>query len=1137
MARVGERRTSDPSSLAASEQPSVTASDGRASAVSRRPDAARASERAAMNGPVLDAVRVLSDRPYDSGRPRLSFPTLDVASGAPPPQPLPQAEVNLFALLGAALPSRGEGAARYQALPEGELGRGGIGRVFLALDRDLGREVAIKELLLGSAEDGERQVRVQALARFLREARITGQLEHPNIVPVYELGHGPNGAPYYAMRVVRGRTLARALAEASGLRRRLALLDHFVGLCQAIAFAHSRGVVHRDIKPDNVMIGEFGETVVLDWGMAKCREQEAAQGADVRALEALDLELTLDGSLCGTPTHMSPEQVRGASAEVDERSDVWALGVVLYTILCGRVPFTANTLPELVKKIEHGPLRPLAELDPEIPKELSAVAERALQRAPSERYATAKELLADVVAFRSGARVRAYEYSSLELVRRFIARHRAAVVASAIGLAVALVLAIGAYVRLAAARDRAIAAERRATDNEQRALHNEHDAKRALSLVLVDRAEQALADGDRVAAEILAGEALRLMERADARGVAIAAESLPRPTPGESLRAVAGCTRSALEPGARRVACARGRTVTIHELGAAAPARSVTLRSEATALDFARGHLAVASEDGAVAVFDLALPGEMQPILQRRANQVSALSLSAQAGFVAAGGAQGGVVVWELGPGARSFRLQTRQGVSQLGFTPDERSLAVGGQLGELSIWDYAGNISRELRGHSGTLRAFAFTQQGKLLASAGSDRSVRFWNLTDGGPSFAPLVHNDALTSLCWVQDGRLLAFGSKDKSIHLVDLREPEQRTELRFHDDSVDGLAVSDDASALLSLSRDAGAQRWSLAAVKRPGRLLERGNVLSFAFVPGRPELVSGGVAGSGVGIWNFETGTSETRLPATLEQVRALAISADGQRLAFAGSGRQVFLWDLPQRVPLRVFDEARGEVRAVAFSPDASSLAFAGLDRVLHVVDSSSYAPQLARENPSPIQALAFSAGSKLWSGDRDGRLAAWDLLEKRQVLALKAHGDWVLGLAASADGRRVATAGADRRVRVWDAVDGHLLFDLAGHEGRVLSVAFSRDGRLLASGAEDKSVRIWELEHGRELATLRGHRGSVRAVHFAERGALLGSASDDGSLRLWQLAALSEPGAALRRRVEREFRVQLAGTRVTRAE
>jgi WD40 repeat protein len=1086
----------------------------------------------------VDDIRILSERPLDSGRPRLSFPTLDVAAGAPPKLPGEGgADAGLLAFLGAPLPAPSEAAARYLAHVDGELGRGGIGRVFLALDRDLGRDVAVKELLVAEADEGERPLRLQALARFLREARITGQLEHPNIVPVYELGQSANGTPYYAMRVVRGRTLSRALAEATNLAERLALLDHFVGLCQAVAFAHSRGVVHRDIKPDNVMIGEFGETVVLDWGMAKCREQDVEVAGPVRPLEAPGLELTIDGSLCGTPTHMSPEQARGASDEVDERSDVWALGVVLYTILSGRTPFSGNTLPELIKKIQNEKAASLNDLDADIPRELSAIAERALQPTPSERYATAKELLTDVNAFRSGARVRAYDYSSFELVRRFIARHRAAAVASAIGIGVASTLAVGSYVRLAAARDRAVLAERHATENEKRARSNEQNAKRTLGEMLVDRAEQALSEGDRTGAELLASEALNLVERADARGLTISAESGPRPQPLRTLRDAAGCARSALEFGARHAACARGASVTVYDLSGAEPPRSFALRAAVTALDFSAsgGHLVVASDDGAVALFDLQ-SGATAPVFERVATRVSALAVSPRADYVAVGGARGGVVIWELSGRRRSFRTEMAQGVSQLGFAPNEPRLLIGGQLGALHAWDFAENKSRELVGHTGTLRAFAFAQQGRLLASAGSDRTIRFWNLGDQAPSFPAVTHTDAVTALSWIQDGRVLAFGSKDKSFHVVDLKNAEEKTEVRFHDDSVDALAASADGGELASMSRDLGVESWSLASLKLPSTLLERGNVLSFAFVPGKAELVSGSVAASGVGIWSLVSGNVETRLPAAVEQVRSLAVSLDGERLAFAGSSSQVILWDLPRRVPLRVFDDAHAEVRAVAFSADGASLAFAGLDRTLRVVDARTFAKLAELENGSAIQALSFSSTARVWSGDREGQLVEWDLRTKRPLLQLKAHGDWILSLSTTRDGARVVTGGADRRVKIWDSRDGRLLLDLEGHEGRVLSVEFSPDGRLVASGAEDKSVRLWDVERGREVATIRGHRGAVRAVHFAEQGSLLASASDDGTVRLWRLERFAEPGVELRRRVERDFGVALAGTRVTRA-
>ncbi len=1113
---------------AAPDAPPVTEPAGNRSA--------QLAVTAGAGGPLI-----VSDAPRGA-RGRASFPTLDAVSGVPLHTPLTTSiggQGLLTELPDGVLGVTAEHRGRYVAEPDGELGRGGIGRVYIAADRHLGREVAIKELLIDRALS-ERPDALGVLARFLREARITGKLEHPNIVPVHELGRRADGSLYYSMRVVRGRTLSQALAGTSTLAERLRLLDHFIGLCQAIAYAHSRGVVHRDIKPDNVMIGEFGETVVLDWGMAKAHGSEpgddSRDGASFEPVEPLGLDLTIEGSLCGTPTHMSPEQARGASDEVDERSDVWALGVVLYTMLTGRTPFEARTLPELIRRIRSGVHPPPQTVDPEIPAELSAIAERALKRDVAARYPSAREVLRDVEAYRSGAQVGAYEYSTLELLRRFLERHRTAAVASAVGLCVALVLAVASYVRLAAARDRAREAERRATQNEQEARESERSAKDSLSLVLVEKAEQAIGEGDRTGGELLAAVALRMGERSDARGLALAAESAFRPEPEFTLGAAAGCTRYALGFAAGLVACARTDGVSVYGVRDGALRMAALPGASLNALELSADGtlLLTVRDDGDLVLYDLEDRG--RALLERRVGQITAAAISSDGKYLAWGGAQGQVSAWDVGSPGREWRYSAGQGVSALSFSPENGSLVVGGDLGLVTLWDFRTHHARPLTGHTGTVRAFAFAQQGRYLASGAADRTIRFWDTRDALAVSSPLVHSDVVTSLSWTADGRLLAFGSKDKTLHVVDLKDAERRAEVRFHDDSVDHVGLAADGNELASVSRELGLELWSLASMKRPSALVAHGNVLSFAFVPGTSDLVAAGLGSEGVGIFGLDTGVRQTRLPAGIERVRTLAVSEDGKYLAFAGSGARVFLWDLPARMPLTVFDSPRDEVRAVTFSRDGRWLAFAGLDHVLRVANAATFETVAELDGGAPVQALAFSPTTNLLAaGDRDGMLSIWDVAQKKRLSRVQAHDDWLLSVALSPDGSRIATAGADRRVKLWDAASGVLTAELAGHEGKVLSVIFSPDGRLLASGAEDKSVRLWDVQTGHEAAVLTGHTGAVRAVRFAPDRALLASAGDDGSIRLWQLATLHDSGAALAQRVQARYGVELVGTRVAR--
>ncbi len=340
----------------------------------------------------------------------------------------------------------GEGSSRYTLTRLHA--EGGLGRIWVARDGSLDREVALKELKPQQARD------VEAWQRFLREAQVTGQLEHPNIVPVYEFSRREDQQPFYTMRLIRGRTMRDAIADYHARRRARhdeplglpRLLQSFISVCHAVSYAHSRGVIHRDLKPENIVLGDFGEVLVLDWGLARMRgapidaAPEAAGGNGNSAADA-----TAQGTVVGTPAYMAPEQAAGRVQEVDERADVFGLGGILFEILTGRPPRTGATVESIVSEAAWVEIAPPRQLDASIAPPLNAICRRALAQQADQRYAAAKDVADEIQRYLADEPVTAYREPLTARLARWTRRHRTLV---AVSTAVTVLLAIGTVVGL-----------------------------------------------------------------------------------------------------------------------------------------------------------------------------------------------------------------------------------------------------------------------------------------------------------------------------------------------------------------------------------------------------------------------------------------------------------------------------------------------------------------------------------------------------------------------------------------------------------------------------------------------------------------------------------------------------------------
>ncbi|MEI8020595.1 MAG: serine/threonine-protein kinase [Schlesneria sp.] len=331
--------------------------------------------------------------------------------------------------------------------------KGGLGKVSVALDLQLNREVALKEILEHFEDDPT------ARERFVLEAEITGGLEHPGIVPVYALGQGQHGNPYYAMRFIKGDSLKRSIDDfhkkdkqkaLSPGERQLALrqlLGRFTDVCNAMEYAHSRGVLHRDLKPANVMVGKYGETLVVDWGLAKA-VGKAEVGADspLRPTSALSGSIqTLQGSALGTPAYMSPEQAAGLLDNLGPATDIYSLGATLYHILCGRPPFERDNLTETLRKVRTGEFPRPRELRNDIPRGLEAICLKGMALRPEDRYSTANLMADDIEHWLADEPISAAQDTFSERLSRWARKNKGLVQAGSVSLALIALISSIAY--------------------------------------------------------------------------------------------------------------------------------------------------------------------------------------------------------------------------------------------------------------------------------------------------------------------------------------------------------------------------------------------------------------------------------------------------------------------------------------------------------------------------------------------------------------------------------------------------------------------------------------------------------------------------------------------------------------------
>ncbi len=441
------------------------------------------------------------------------------------------------------------------------VGAGGMGRVHQVYDRRLDRTVAVKTLAVESPALAE---------RLTREARITATLDHPSIISVFNAGVDDAGRPFYSMPLLRGRSFDRVLAGADGLQARLRLLRSLLAVCEAMAYAHSRGVIHRDLKPANIVLGEFGETQVVDWGLARRLDNAEAGPLDGRPSGPTESgatpDLTRAGAIIGTPRYMSPEQA--AAEPATKASDVWSLGLILYEIVSG-VPALDGSSESALARLRKGtPLIPLASSAPNAPRELIAIVERATATVASDRYADAGELANDLQAYLDGRLVGAHDYSLGDSLRRFWRRYWLPSMVLVVGLIGTIAALTWGITEAGAERDRALRSQAEAQASAERALEAEATSRVQLAASLVRRATTALHRRDDADAMVLAARSRQYHDTAGARGVLAALGGRGQPRLVARTPLPSDCSNPSLDPTATFVLCSSRSMYTTYRLDA-----------------------------------------------------------------------------------------------------------------------------------------------------------------------------------------------------------------------------------------------------------------------------------------------------------------------------------------------------------------------------------------------------------------------------------------------------------------------------------------------------------------------------------------------------------------------------------------
>jgi WD40 repeat protein/predicted Ser/Thr protein kinase len=1019
-------------------------------------------------------------------------------------------------------------------------GEGGMGAVFEAEQDNPRRTVALKVIRPGL-------VSPEHVKRFSHEAQILARLQHSGIAQVYEAGMSQDGQPFFAMEFIRGMPLDE-YARSRGLDA-AARLELLARVCDAVQHAHDKGVIHRDLKPGNILVDESGQPKVLDFGVAH------VTAADLQSTGSR----TQTGQLLGTLSYMSPEQITAHPTALDSRSDVYTLGVILFELLAHRLPYHLEHLPvhEVARVIQQQEPSRLGSVNALYRGDIEIIAAKALEKDKTRRYASAGDLASDIRRYLRGDAILARPASALYQLRKFARRHKG-LVAGVSGVVLALVL--GTIVSISFAL-RAADYARVAQQREREATYQSYRARIAAAVAALSQHD--IADAARQLDA--APEPLRDWEWRHLRNRLDDSTSVLPALPGEHkflIRHPKGIRIAALTRAGLRVTDLDGNQLLTRSIWPDYPLlfrppmptphglRLVGGDGESIADNPVRAR---ASQSTTNVLFLLDEEGHVLSRLKgpqgTQAHLTAVSPDGARVAVIRMGDKDWVFTLYDPGSGKETATSKEDIGFTwSLVFSPDGQRIATGGEDGLTRLWDTtSGRLITRCRGHTRKVFSAAFRPGGRRLVTASADGSVRQWDSPTGREVEPPYErHTGEVVTAAYSPDGLWVASGGTDRTVRVWGAANRHDVAVLHGHTGVVTELAFTADGHRLASASEvgrrnyaeteDGTVRIWEIGRQAGTSVLLGHTSyVYPVAYSPDG-QWIASGAWDKRVRLWDSVTGENCAILPHR-DVVRALAFSPDSSWLV-SGCDRdeRLHIWNVATaRLASKLKGPGKVAVQAIALSPDGARIAAADADGSATIMEAATGAEvhTFRMAQVGAKKSLGFSPDGRLLAGTGEDstQIEIWNTQTLRRSARLTGHSGFVHSVAFSNNGRLLASASDDRSVRVWDVAAANCTAVLTGHTGSVFAAAFHPGGKRLASAGRDQAIWLWDLATGEEVPRLEGHTDYVFSLAFSPDGTSLISGSGDGTVRIWDTLAPAKRHQARRQaeslRPEAERRVE----------